>query len=463
MYRLQIRISTVVVIMLMMTAMYSNVNAQNYNQMFKEVEALKSKIKQMDNHDTTTRATALQKFQQRLSTLEQQVARLIKHNQEQQITADDFASLLNDIEYLKAENLLNNTQKNNNRQFVSLNPAIDWDHDEVSMNMVPSDKSEGAEKQFGDIEFSGFVDVQAGHQSHVSDKAEFGLGQAELDLTRELSEHTGAEVAIAYNNETGNFELGAAIIDIHFSTNEDESHLLANSTVDHSYIVAGQFDVPFGIDYNFYPSSDRKLVTAPVIVDLSHGGWNDFGVQVGLDMKYGNFVGYWVNGFESSAEVIDNAQTLALGVTTYEEVDTSPVDAFGTRIGITPIDWLEFGSSFALGLNASSQTEMMIGGGDIQMSVGDFHLKGEYIYHSANKSVAPQDVQGYYIQMTYNTSWGFLVGRYGAYQPQGYSSNSESSVGAGYVIDEGLEIRAEQVLNENSDKNKTLLQLVASF
>jgi hypothetical protein len=163
-------------------------------------------------------------------------------------------------------------------------------------------------------------------------------------------------------------------------------------------------------------------------------------------------------------EVIDQAQALALGVEVGEEIDTSPANAFGTRLGISPISSLEFGGSFAIGFNESGKDEMTLLGADLQYSFFHFEFKGEYIYHSLNRSIAKENNRGYYFQATYDLpERAFLVSRFGSFKPYGADWVGQLSLGAGYAIVEGVEVRFETVLNEDTKDNTNILQLVAGF
>lgn len=267
-------------------------------------------------------------------------------------------------------------------------------------------------------------------------------------------------MAIAYNNETGGFELGAAEIGISLYSND-------NGFVNSLNLVTGQFDVPFGIDWHVYPSPDRKLVSGPWLADVHGGwrGWNDFGWQFQVESKLGNFVGFWVNGFEESAEVIERVINLATGLEeeSVNEINTTPADAFGTRLGITPVSGLEIGGSFAIGYNESGKDEMTLSGADLQYSVFDFDFKGEYIYHSVNRSINEEFYHGWYFQSAYNFAPAFVVGRYASFKPQGNESIGQFTLGAGYAIAEGVELRFETLINDDSDANGSTFQLVAGF
>jgi len=306
------------------------------------------------------------------------------------------------------------------------------------------------------LEISGFVDVIGNFRKSLDDESDFGIGQAEIDLEGDVSDRVSIALAVAYNNEEALFELGAAEIGINLFASEEG---LLNS-ID---ITSGQFDVPFGIDYNCYPSVDRKLITAPEVVESTHGCWNDAGVRLNMDGPYANFVFYAVNGFESSYEVIDAAHSLELGVEIGEEVDTSPAYALGTRLGISPFQNLEIGTSVAVGFNKSEKDEMALYGADLKFSNRGLELKGEYIVHSLNRSIEESENKGYYFQGLYNFNRFFVTSRYGSFKPDGAEWTRNVSVGGGYAIDDLIELRLESNFSKDSDENTSLVQLVAGF
>jgi hypothetical protein len=335
-----------------------------------------------------------------------------------------------------------------------------------------------ANHPFGNLEISGFFDAYGNARNAAADHTHWGLGQAEIDLESAVSDKIGIAVAVVYNSDDARFGLGAATAD--FNLYEAEAGFLNSVN-----LSAGQFDVPFGIDYEIYASPDRRLVTAPRVVDITHLGWNDFGFSLGIDTRLGNWVGYLVNGFQSSAEVLDD-----LTASEPDTVDTSPANAFGTRLGITPLPALDLqlGSSWALGLNHSGDIEMWLGGADFQLAAARFEFRGEYIYHSLNRSIEPASNSGYYFQGLYKLhDRAFLIGRYGSFKTEGeeWTAQVSSSIpgrmpyqflagdgaqwvgqlslGAGYKLADGVELRLETVINEDAGENQEILQVVACF
>ena len=155
---------------------------------------------------------------------------------------------------------------------------------------------------------------------------------------------------------------------------------------------------------------------------------------------------------------------MALGVGEGVEIDTSPAWAFGTRFGVAPIGVFEIGSSFAMGMNASDEDEMVLWGTDVQSSFFNFELKGEYIFHSYNRSLEQTNDRGYYFQATYNiVDRAFVTSRYGSFKPDGNDWIGQFSLGGGYSIFEGVQLRLETLIAENSEDNQNYLQLVAGF
>ncbi len=328
--------------------------------------------------------------------------------------------------------------------------------------LVPESPAEETSKR---LEISGFFDVVGSSHRVDGDEAPFRLGQAEIDLANQVSNRIAVEAAVAYNNEAGTFELGAAFIDFHLlSRDKAERHTHTALDIDHSYILAGQFDVPFGVDYHTYASIDRKLVTAPAVVELTHGGWSDVGIQLGLETPHANLVGYWVNGFESSAEILDEVQTLATGVEVYEEINTTPANALGMRLGLKPLDWMELGGSFAAGWNASEKNEMTLAGLDLQLTYDKLEVKSALIGHSMNRTIAEENNRGFYLQALYNIfDRAFVVGRYGSFKPDRKEWSDEGSIGAGYSLADCLEVRWEASVNEALTGTRNFIQAVAAF
>jgi hypothetical protein len=463
--------STVMTVLVLILVSQAAVFGQDFEALLQAVERLEANLKQLVDQEPQARiqdTARLEAANEKLSAedagpvdltaLRSEIAEIkaaiagLQHNQgESAISENDVTELTYQLASLQAE-------LDEFRQDFQTSPQLA----SVDATVGPTSEPRGwfdpsALEEASGLQISGFFDVVGRHQSSADDKTEFGLGQAEVDLESELPDRAAVAVAIAYNADEALFELGAAELGINVYGSEE-------SLVTSLDVTGGQFDVPFGIDYHVYRSIERKLVTAPLVVDLTHGGWNDAGLRLNLESAYGNLVCYWVNGFESSVEVLDEVQTLATGEDVYEEVDTSPANAIGTRLGITPLGWMGFGGSFAAGWNASGKSEMSLVGLDLQLNMFNLELKGEFIAHSLNRTIAEENNRGYYVQGLYHVlDRAFVVGRYGSFKPDQQNWHGQGSIGFGYALTDGVELRWESLISETSEDNQNIVQLVAGF
>jgi hypothetical protein len=316
-----------------------------------------------------------------------------------------------------------------------------------------------------DIEISGFFDVVSEYSAVAFKNGNYALGQAEIDLTRKLGERMEAAVAVCYDNENGNFGIGAATLDLHLFGSQ-EGHLKRLGNIERSGIIAGQFDIPFGLEWHDYCSIGRKLISSPSAVDATHHGWNDLGIQIYSTWRHINFSLYAVNGFESQAESTWLEFNLSTGQ--YEKVveviNTTPENAYGGRVGVTPVAPFELGFSYAVGINRSDRQEMLLWGADFALEVARFHARVEFISHSKNCSFSPETNKGYYLQGWYSLGLPFIALRFG-----GISLDRDNlwyehiSFGAGCALGKQAEARAEYRINDRGIADVLSLQLAAGF
>ncbi|MDH3891197.1 MAG: hypothetical protein OEV49_08945 [candidate division Zixibacteria bacterium] len=432
-------------------AFAGNKSGSDADQLMKELDKLEASLKAKANQKAEARQEQQNQLAEKQAELKKKLKQIAKLSQDDSIGEQQLVDLITEVNVLREEIKLLSAPADAqpDEQLVSAG-----EQDLLLAFDGPTDPEHEAVGVEG-LEISGFFDVVNTVQTSAEDKNQFGLGQAEIGLASPLSDRAVAELAVAYNAHDGLFELGVAVLDINMYEGEQ--------FVSSVNIVAGQFDVPFGIDLNYYPSPDRKLVSGPMAVAMTHDGWNDLGFIFNVEAAAGNLVVYAVNGFESSAEVLDEVATLAAGEDVFEEIDTSPANAVGTRIGITPVEGLEIGGSFANGWNLSGRPEMSLMGADVQYSVASLDFKGEYISHTVNRSIAKETNSGWYLQSTYNFPRAFLTGRYGSFQPDEGDAVGQYTFGAGYAVVDAVELRFETIVHDHSDENRNTLQMVASF
>ena len=306
----------------------------------------------------------------------------------------------------------------------------------------------GAFSVSAQVEWSGFFDILYTDSQERGDGT-FDYGQFEVDLAVSLSECISAEGALAYNADEGFVELGAGFVDFHLFGSE-EGHLVRRGVLTHSGLIVGQFDVPFGIDYRVIPSVDRKLVTPPLVNQMTIDCWNDWGIQL-----YG---------------VTDRANGELFGVN-----GSAGGQAIGGRIGVTPTEQIEVGGSYAFDMSGEGEVASTVLGVDAGASWNALSVKGEYIMAEDDKA---EDVSwkhtGFYVQGTYDLEEAtghpaFVSLRYGAWSPDDDAVDGldRLTVGLGYRIVEGVEIRCELQKNgeenEEIDDDRIAVQLVVGY
>ena len=311
-----------------------------------------------------------------------------------------------------------------------------------------------------DINITGFFDVVGSYNATSDDETDFGLGQAEVDLERSWSNKVSAAIAIAFNNSTSQFELGAAELNIPLYTSD-------NGFLRDVNITAEQFDVPFGLDYRVFASINRKFISPPWFVDVHGGwrGWNDNGVQAHMQFNNIDITTFWVNGFEESATVTRRIMNLATGIedTVIEEIDTTPANALGGRLSLFPINNLEVGGSLATGLNNSNRQEMYLTDLHAEYIRDALSTRAEVVWHSVNRSISPETHTGYYLQGIYEFNKPFVMLRYSSFKPHAQDRVLLTTLGAGYKLAQQTEFRYETQLSSNTNNVEHHFQLVTGF
>lgn len=314
----------------------------------------------------------------------------------------------------------------------------------VELESPPANET-GSETGVSGLDISGFADLGYAALQNAEAQDAHGFGQVEVDLETTLAEKVVIAAAIVYDSELQNFGLGALKVDFHLFGISD-SHFHPVNGIDHSGIIAGQFDVPFGIAWHEYASPDRRLISEPLVVEETHEAWNDYGLQAYLECHGWNAVLFSTNGFGYD----DEGMKMSLG----------------GRFGVKPHEILEIGASYAGFLNQNDRLGMDLIGADLQFSYQALTLKGEYIAHrmglSGNDPVTQSGVYGLAV---YNLQRFFLACGYGTFYPN--SKDEEDlwrlSLGGGWRILDGCELRTEHQLNSGADEDATYLQLVVGF
>jgi len=290
---------------------------------------------------------------------------------------------------------------------------------------------------------SGFADVT--YQQEENENASFGMGAFEIDLETELSEKATFEGAIVVEgNEVG---LGQTIINF----------MLINENMG---LQAGLLDIPFGIDYQVFATPDRKLISPPLTTELiMDGGWADTGLNIYGTLSLLNYNIYVVNGMGE-----DN------GIPVNQPGDNNDEKTIGSRIGLSLLEKLEFGVSYAQGTYLDDNSEDILSryGCDIITDFNLIEIKGEYIGVQKDISNSDDNIDtGYYLQLLGNLRNNLYgVARFCEIKPDGEDDITRFTLGFGYSIEENILLKIEYQLNNEQpeqDNNIFTTQLVASF
>ncbi|MBI5265957.1 MAG: hypothetical protein HY851_01880 [candidate division Zixibacteria bacterium] len=310
------------------------------------------------------------------------------------------------------------------------------------------------QETFPNISVSGFMDIAGSYRSSAGDRSNLFLYEAEVDMVIAQSDRVTLSASAAYLPSDDKVNVCLATVGLQVL--KSDRGFLTDATV-----TAGLFNPRFGIDYQCNASSTRKLATAPLAVQFTHQNWLDAGAEAFFSGPRANLAVFAVNGFTPSDSVMQDAISLVTGLG--DTIDPTPTNAFGGRLGLTPVEGLELGGSMAAGYNQSDEIEMVMYGGDIHFTRSIFDLRGEYILHSINRSILRQDNKGYYVQPMLTIGRVFATCRYDAFKVEGHGEATQTSVGGGYMLASGLELRLESIFADNSDNNQTIMQLFASF
>lgn len=330
--------------------------------------------------------------------------------------------------------------------------------------------------QGADVLVSGHFDVLAVGRNAELGNNNFQIGQFAVDLAADLNPRVRAAMGLAYDvNE--DVAISEAFVDwnLYRWDGQPRDNPLGTLSLN---VKAGQFDVPFGLDWRTYRSIDRPLVSVPMVIANTHRGWNDLGISARGMLTWANWSVFAVNGFGTSStlrlpqrpEPVD----LTAGETDVSSEDVIPTEAYGARFGLIMSNQIEFGTSFAAGYTDNNDQDERLFGLDFTGQTERLELKAEFINHQRYRTTAKESVFGYYIQgkFTINDHW-FGVMRQDGFNADGsmvYPFNTTmtktilcTSAGAGYRLHPNAQFRVEYQLAEGSSNDTVFLQSVVGF
>lgn len=300
------------------------------------------------------------------------------------------------------------------------------------------------------IELSGFADILYTQDLSDGGTGHFGYGQFEVDLSGVVMKGVTFEGAAAYNADAGAFEAGAGFLDIHLMGSEAD-HPARGGVIQHSGLMLGQFDVPFGLDYLRIPSPDRRLISGPLLNQKTIDGWNDVGLNLYGELSFGSFNLFAVNGAQDGI-------------------------ALGGRLAVPLGDMVEFGASYATQTAENdSEANPALLGADILVTSGPAQLTFEFQQATAvlegdfDSYGDTEQHSGYYAELDLDLAGlinvpFFVVGRFGSWEKDNETAQ-RVTLGLGHQFSDSFEFRAEYLSDSIDDNtsNQLALQTVVSF
>lgn len=309
---------------------------------------------------------------------------------------------------------------------------------------APAAAQEPADEAGGGLAISAFADVQMPVESRDEDDGRFAINQAEIDLEGAIHPKTTAAMAVAWDPETETFAL--AVLAAEYALVEGDEFSAA--------VMAGQFDVRFGVDWRVYASIDRRLVTPPLTTDGTHEGWNDQGANLNLAM-----------GPLMADLFVLNGSGCGRGVQTAKIDRTEVRRGFGGRVGGL-LGAFEVGASGAACHDYDGNLVTTLLGVDLQAAFGPLGLRGEFIVQDVDQNTAFRtEAHGWYLQGIWDFGPGFGFARWDGLDPDadGADKPERWSLGGGWLLGDGLELRLEHEVGVSALPNRTVLQLAFSF
>ena len=311
----------------------------------------------------------------------------------------------------------------------------------------------------GTLEVSGFFDGVYQADLNDSRRNDAALNQIELDLLRPLGKRAEAALSLCYDEE---FYVGAATMSYAMYLAE-ETEKDGGPLISEWVATAGQFDVPFGLDYEMYCSIDRPTITSPAVVEATHDSWNDLGFLTSLNARLGRLDAFVVKGYES--EVWNSDEELPVDVSSDDErwLIVSPEVSAGARLSMSVLSGIECGASLARGWASHGAAAMSLVGVHARVRHQGFSVKAEGISSRKAESVAPRSTEGYYVEMQQSFGRVYGIARADQVDDDLYGNGRYYGAGAGVTVVEGLLARGEFQWNASEETGQVFLQVAARF
>lgn len=226
------------------------------------------------------------------------------------------------------------------------------------------------------LEISGFFDVTAQYTNERDNPFEFGV--LELDLEYPFNEHYSISAALVWDDGTS--DVGFGVVDYHwFDDNVPARGRIFDEPGFH--IQAGRFDLPFGVDYQYFASPDRPNVSAPLTTErIQAGGYGSDGIRLygsGKMFDYALYVTdtlYW-----------DDGVTVGGRLAFFPSRDPYQLHRFGSN------RFIEVGASYLQDMDRNGDVLDRVYGLDFTLDYGIFLFVAEWMLRESDNELWGRD------------------------------------------------------------------------
>ncbi len=263
-------ISALFVLLLALVGMGS-VHAETYEDVLKEVRSMQSRINSLEQL-----VLSQQKEIKRLrSEQDESVSVQTRSTETGQSTVPDVAT---NSRHEEPQGLEDEREESTPVQAASGEAVTVVEQDELETRLK-SFKEELFEKVFGGkapLEITGFFDFTI--QSQDERDSPFEYGALELDLEYAYNKHYAVSTALVWKEDSA--AVRAGVIDYHLF---GDSVPIRGRIFDEPgfHVQVGRFDLPYGVDYQYFSPVDRPNVSAPITTErIQHGKYNSDGIRL---------------------------------------------------------------------------------------------------------------------------------------------------------------------------------------
>ncbi|MBM4065041.1 MAG: hypothetical protein FJ266_05285 [Planctomycetes bacterium] len=273
--------------------------------------------------------------------------------------------------------------------------VVEPDDEDTLETRLKSFKEELFEKMFGGkapLEITGFFDFTL--QSQDERDSPFEYGAFELDLEYAYNEHYAVSTALVWEDDSAS--VGVGVIDYHlFKSSVPVRGRIFDEPGFH--VQAGRFDLPYGVDYQYFASVDRPNVSAPLTTErIQLGGYNSDGIRL-----YGTEGMFDYSLYAVDSLYGDNGSAVGGRMAFFPSRNPYKLHQFGTP------RFAELGFSFLIDMDRDYDMRNGVYGFDFTLNYDKFLLVTEWMNRNSYEDIlsgtdvnlGEQDESGFHVTL----------------------------------------------------------------